>query len=92
MAKKQATKDEREYMGRVAELGCIICGCPASVHHIREGQGISQRASNYLVVPLCYEHHQGALSIHNAKRQFEGLFGDELKLLSRTIEQLHKKR
>lgn len=38
------TKAEREYMGRVAELGCYLCqhlgfgATPAQVHHLREGQ------------------------------------------------------
>lgn len=82
------TASERDYMGRVAALGCCICSGPAQVHHIREGQGMGQRSSPFLTIPLCEPHHTGSLSIHKAKRQFEALYGDELKLLALTIERL----
>ena len=75
-------------MGRVAEIGCIICQSPAQVHHIREGQGMGQRSSPWLTIPLCEPHHTGSLSIHKAKRQFEQLYGDELALLALTIRRL----
>jgi hypothetical protein len=88
VAKKAPTKAESAYMGKVAALGCIIEGNPAQVHHIREGQGLSQRASHYLVIPLCPECHMGALSIHKTKRQFENIHGSELDLLAETIRRL----
>ena len=75
-------------MGRVAELGCLICSSPAQVHHIREGQGMSQRASNWLTIPLCLEHHSGSLSIHKTPKQFQAIYGSELDLLAQTIERL----
>ena len=52
--KRAATAAEKRHMGRVAALGCILCdhlglgATPAQVHHIREGQGMSQRANDYL--------------------------------------------
>lgn len=49
---------------------------------------MSQRASNWLSIPLCQEHHLGALSIHKSKRQFEALYGNELDLLALTLERL----
>jgi hypothetical protein len=82
------TKAENAHLDRVASLGCLICQQPAEVHHIREGQGISQRASHFLTVPLCPDHHRGSLSIHASKRQFEALYGSELDLLAQTIEKL----
>ena len=50
--------------------------------------GMSQRASNFLTIPLCHEHHAGALSIHKSPRQFEKLFGSEVDLLAETIRRL----
>ena len=56
---------EKQHMGRVAELGCVLCQhlgygpTPANVHHIREGAGMGQRSPHYLTVPLCKPHHQG---------------------------------
>ena len=84
------TQAERDHMGKVAALGCLIpdCGAPAHVHHIRDGQGLGQRASNFLTIPLCPDHHMGALSIHKASRQFQKIYGDELQLLAKTIEAL----
>ena len=79
-----STAKEKRYMGRVAELGCLICKQPAHVHHIRE-----ERIKNhYLTIPLCPEHHIGAFSIHMDKRQFQNIYGSELFLLANTIEQL----
>lgn len=88
----RATLAEREYMGRVAALGCLLCGQPAEVHHIREGQGMAQRASNWLTVPLCPEHHRGAAGLHGlGERGFERRHRlGELDLLAQTIERMSK--
>jgi len=85
---KSVTAKEKAYMGRVAALGCIVCDSPAQVHHIREGQGMAQRASNYLTIPLCPEHHSGGFSIHKSPRQFTDIYGSELDLLAETIGRL----
>jgi GT2 family glycosyltransferase len=64
--------DEKRHMDRVAALGCLLCGQPAQLHHVREGQGMSQRASNFLVVPLCEPHHTGSAGLHGlGSRGFE---------------------
>lgn len=81
---------------RVAELGCVLCRhlgygeTPASLHHIREGQGMSQRASDWMVVPLCWAHHQGKEGLHGlGTRAFEARYRmSELDLLAKTIEAL----
>lgn len=92
------TAAEKRYMGLVASLGCVVCRnlghgpTPAEVHHIKEGQ-YSQRASNYLVIPLCPAHHRtGGMGVayHAGPRSFESLYGSELDLLAQTIgEVLH---
>lgn len=81
-----ASVKEKAYLDKVAQLGCLICQKPAQIHHIREGQGIAMRSSNYLVIPLCQEHHTGPFSIHHSKREFENIYGSELDLLAQTIE------
>lgn len=83
-------------MGRVASLGCIVCASlgygstEAEVHHVREGQGMAQRASGFLSVPLCPEHHRGATGLHGlGERGFERRYRmDEMDLLAKTIERL----
>lgn len=53
---------------------------------------MSQRASNYLTVPLCPEHHQGATGVHGlGTKAFERLYKlTELDLLAMTIEHLER--
>lgn len=76
-------------MGRVAELGCILCRhlnlgeTPAIVHHIRTGQG-KMRAKHTDTIPLCPRHHQhSGVGIHDmGRRQFAETYGiSELELL-----------
>jgi hypothetical protein len=89
-----ATKAEARYLSKVAGLGCALCWhldrveTPAEIHHVREGQGMAQRASNWLGVPLCPEHHRGATGLHGlGPRGFERRYGvDEMDLLALTIE------
>ena len=83
------TAAEREYMGRVASLGCLICGAPAQLHHPRDGQGKGQRAQNWLVVPLCQADHTGPDGIHNRRMFYARHRLDELDLLAMTIERLN---
>lgn len=91
-----ATKAEREYMGHVAALGCYLCRhlgygpTPAQVHHLREGQGMAQRASNWLTVPLCDKHHANSSQdgIHGQRRAWKLARVDEMDALADTIERL----
>lgn len=86
----------KRHMGKVAELGCSLCGIldmaytPAEVHHIRDGQGAAQRASDFLTVPLCPEHHRGASGLHGlgVKGFYTRYRLQELDLLAWTIERL----
>lgn len=90
-------------MGRVAGMQCIMStlgfgescsfgpdGDRVHVHHIREGQGASQRAQDTLTVPLCFGHHLGGNGVHGlGKRGFYARYGmDELDLLAATLERL----
>lgn len=69
-------------------MACRLLGygeTPASLHHVREGQGMAQRASDWLVIPLCKEHHQGKHGIHG--HGFEAMTKlTEMDLLAATIE------
>lgn len=86
------TKSEKQYLSQVAELGCIICGSPAEIHHIRTGMG-HKRAEHNQVIPLCHPHHRTGgygVAIHAGIKEFEKNFGKELDLLDKTIKQLEK--
>ena len=95
--RKGRTAAEKSHLETVAGIGCIVChrmgnsGVPAEVHHIRAGQGVGQRASDYLTIPLCQEHHRTGgqgVAIHAGQRQWESLYGSELDLLAETISRL----
>jgi hypothetical protein len=85
---------EKKYHDVVAGIGCVVCrnlgygNTPAMIHHIRTGQGMSQRAPDALVIPLCPMHHQQGgrgVAIHAGQKEFENLYGSELELLAQTI-------
>ena len=88
-------KAERLYLGDVASMGCVVCRnsgwgeSPAEIHHIRNGQGMSQRASNYETIPLCPAHHRTGgygIAIHAGQEEWEGAWGTERQLLEQTID------
>ena len=51
-------KDEAAHMAAVALLGCLVCGRPATVHHVTSDGFQRITRSDRLVVPLCPMHHQ----------------------------------
>jgi hypothetical protein len=80
------TKAERIHMAKVAELGCLLCGAIPELHHIRSGQGLGQRASNFEVLPLCSLHHRTGgpgIAFHAGRRTWEAQHGSERELLER---------
>lgn len=87
---------ESRHKSRVAALGCILCHhlglghTPPQLHHIREECGAAQRQSDFLVIPLCPEHHLGATGLHGLGRKaFERTYKlTELDLLAMTIGRL----
>jgi len=95
-----ATPLEREHMGRVKRLGCVLClklgmqqDSITDVHHLREEQGGAQRASNWLVAALCHERcHQGPHGIHGDRSLLRQAKCTEIDLLAWTLEALAKVR
>jgi len=56
---KQPTKAERERWGEIVQRGCLVCGRPATIHHVTasiHGGRLTRRHDR--VVPLCPVHHQ----------------------------------
>lgn len=84
-----ASKTEKKWMDKVAQLPCVLCGAHGvQLHHIREGQGMAQRASNFLVVPLCPDCHTGPMGVHGDKTMMRIKKLSELDMLAQTIEAL----
>lgn len=84
------TKAERQHLNAVVEIGCILCarldtpGTPAEIHHLRDGQGMGQRAPYTDTIGLCAFYHRGPGGYHGmGKRAFEARYGvTERELLS----------
>ena len=89
MSKKRATKAEREHMGRVAALNCLICRMPAQVHHVR-GHAFGSK-DNFRVIPLCDRHHNGGEfgeCVHNGTRTFEVKYMTQAEMLKMVNKEL----
>lgn len=83
----------RDYMGKVKSIPCVLCALlgqdqtsPTYAHHIRAGQGMSQRASDWLTIALCWNCHQGPLGIHGNRVLMKAAKVSELDLLADTIK------
>jgi hypothetical protein len=83
------------YAKRVRDIGCILCWhlgygqTPASIHHI---ESVRDGFSDYAIVPLCSEHHQGKTGVHGlSRRGFEARYKlTEIDLLAMVNRELNK--
>lgn len=62
----------KDYQDRVRSIGCLVCKelglgpTPAAIHHV---ESIRDGLSEYAVVPLCWDHHQGPEGVHGLHRR-----------------------
>jgi hypothetical protein len=92
-----ATKNEKNALNKIAELGCIICseilgiegGSAAELHHVRRYGAV--RATSP-ILPLCPEHHRGNSGIHGlGVKRFEREYKISCEeLLERVSQKLGK--
>lgn len=64
------SKSLQKFYQELSSIGCVLCRrdngdrVTAELHHVAEGSG---QRSDWLVVPLCPEHHRiGPVSLHGA--------------------------
>lgn len=84
----------KRHMAKVARVPCVLCArmglgdSPSVVHHLKYGQGASDRARDVLTIAVCEAHHVGPDGIHQLKEH--GLYlryrCSELDLLADTLE------
>ena len=80
----------KRHMEKVAGLPCATCGVyGVQVHHIREGQGMAQRADDWLTIPLCPDCHTGKNGIHGDKTMLRIMKATELDLLADTYRKIY---
>lgn len=91
------SKAEKCHLSRVAELRCIVCrneglgDSPAEIHHCSSGTGMSVRADNFHVIPLCPNHHRTGghgVAIHAGRQSWENKYGTETELLVQVLYEL----
>ena len=96
-AKRQHTKAEDEYLGRVAALGCIVClvrrnaFTQPEIHHPRTGTGAGRRGSHFDAIGLCpADHRLAPIGLHYlGRRKWEALHGTtELEFVAKVKELL----
>lgn len=79
-------KEAFKHMGRVAQLGCLVCGAmPVEVHHLPHPR------DDFRTVPLCPPHHRteyGPQAYHYSRRNFNERHGSDEELLAKTLEML----
>jgi hypothetical protein len=84
-------KAESRYLGRVAQLNCVLCGdSPVEIHHLRASEGMGQRAQNWLICALCPDCHRGPRGVHGDRQRLKAQKLDEWDLLAKTIEALNE--
>ena len=94
MKGRNPSKEEKEYMDKVQQLGCIVCAnrglpnVPAEIHHTR---GKTVKDAHLYVIPLCPAHHRYGghtepISRHPYKKRFEDAYGTEAELLKQVRE------
>ena len=94
MKGRNPSKEEKEYMDKVQQLGCIVCAnrgypnVPAEIHHTR---GKTVKDAHLYVIPLCPSHHRYGghtepISRHPYKKRFEDAYGTEAELLKQVRE------
>lgn len=104
MKKKKPTAEIKRHWDRLAnEIGCVISGqTPATIHHCHGGSmkargvhsGMSQKTSDWLVIPLAAEFHTGNRGIDNGMGIYKGVkawekeFGDQAKFLDVLSQQI----
>ena len=94
---KAPNKKERDWMDKIANMGCIVCWdkfdaySPAEVHHI---DGKTKPGSHLNTIPLCFRHHREGInndmyvSRHPYLHEFEKRYGTQESLLTKTKERL----
>lgn len=81
-----------QYLRLVAALPCVLCSrngliqeARTEVHHLRESEGMGQRAQDWLGIAACSHCHRGPAGIHGDRSLLRVAKVDEADLLAWTI-------
>ncbi|MDX1810440.1 MAG: hypothetical protein R3240_00710 [Gammaproteobacteria bacterium] len=84
------------YHESLRNLGCVVCRTihDIEIHHTLSGSmsehginvGKGQKNNNWLVIPLCKNHHTGNEAIHRGVKTWEAKHGTQLEFLKTLSE------
>lgn len=84
------------HLDRVHSIQCVLCAklglvqrTPTTAHHVRTGQGASQRADDMLSAALCQDCHQGPQGVHGDRSRLKLAGVTELALVGLTLRVLY---
>jgi len=82
--KSPMTKAEREWVQRVAQLPCVVCGSEggSEVHEPEQGLWFAS-------IPLCPDCHRGPQGWHGTRLRWTLRRISELQAINKTIQQLN---
>lgn len=87
----------RRHWDRVAAMGCIVTGGPATIHHAHGGslkdrgfhRSTGRKTSDWLVIPLAYVLHVGDQGIDRiGVLVWEGKYGKQADMLDLVAQRL----
>ncbi len=89
MARKPATKAEKEHLMTIKRMSCCICGCyGVDAHHICD---TGRRLGHYFTLPLCKKCHTGRDGFSGLNRQaWDKSLKSQLELCRKVYEKLGK--
>lgn len=64
--RKPPTAIERRHLQRVADMGCLVCGRPSTVHHVTSDGYQRLARVHKRTVPLCPTHHMIQFGPHES--------------------------
>lgn len=63
--RKRPEAAERRHMDRLAQMGCLVCGANAEIHHVHSDGFQRLTRTHKRAVPLCPPHHRtGQEAVH----------------------------
>ena len=88
-------KPRPDYLAAVRELPCIICQSfgypqttPTTAHHVICGRYGQRKTPDIMAIPLCHDHHQGAVGIHTIRTAWVERYGPDTDYVAVTQDRL----
>jgi len=87
----RGTKEAKYHLARVKSLPCVVClqPGPSDAHHVFHGRYGTRKASDFEVIPLCRNHHQGPDGIHTNKALWADRYGFDHEFLAVVADMLN---